>query len=372
MKIIYAIRPDYLENRGGDTVQILETKKAIESRYRVAIDLITSPSDLNNYIEGDLLHVFNLQNLDVTLEYLKVAKKLGLYTVLSPIYWDLSDAIYLGRYFRIFSSDILLPYLKRLISKLGKRYPDKRYLKRAKEILELSDLLLPNSDEEYKIIRKHFGVNNKYVPVPNAVVYNKGTYEENSVHKRNYVLQVGRIEPLKNQYKLIKALWKEKDIPIVIIGRSLPLFSKYYKKVVKLGKKRGNVTIIDELPHDKLNQYYQNAKVHVLASFRESPGLVTLEAMLNGANVVVSNSKYCPIHYYKFDEYAYICDPYSTASISKAINDAYNAKSTKYPRDKMKKYWETYSYEHAAEVTYNSYIELVNINYVTENQVNGK
>ena len=58
--------------------------------------------------------------------------------------------------------------------------------------------------------------------------------------------------------------------------------------VIKLGKKRGNTFFLGEISHDDIYPYYSKAKVHVLPSFRESPGLSTLEAAVFGVNCVVS------------------------------------------------------------------------------------
>lgn len=122
---------------------------------------------------------------------------------------------------------------------------------------------------------------------------------------------------------------------------------------------RGNTYLINELPQNQLAGYYKAAKVHVLPSFRESPGLVTLEALFYGCNIVTSNEKFCPIKYYQFDKFGYTCSPYSLKSIQRAVVSAYKGSKVKIPRN----YFEFFSYQNAAKVTRNAYLELMNISH---------
>lgn len=93
----------------------------------------------------------------------------------------------------------------------------------------------------------------------------------------------------------------------------------------------------------------------MLPSFRESPGLVTLEALFYGCNIVVSDYKFCPVNYYKFDEVGYICDPYSTKSIESAVLEAYYAPSKVVVQD----YFDFFSYKNAAHIIREAYIKLM-------------
>jgi hypothetical protein len=70
---------------------------------------------------------------------------------------------------------------------------------------------------------------------------------------------------------------------------------------------------------------FANAKVHALPSFRESPGLATLEAALYGANCVVSI--HSPVAEY-FADGTWTCDPSSPSSIRNAVLEAWTAPRT--------------------------------------------
>ena len=102
--------------------------------------------------------------------------------------------------------------------------------------------------------------------------------------------------------------------------------------------------------------FYRRAACHVLPSFRESPGLVSLEALMCNVPIVVSDSRFCPTQYYQFDKYGYICDPYSTLSIRAAVLSAIE----KGPKAEVgTDYRYFYSYANVANKTFEVYRSLV-------------
>ena len=193
--------------------------------------------------------------------------------------------------------------------------------------------------------------------VPNAIVLDdKIPNKKNNGYDylNNCVLEVARIEPTKNQLGVLLASMNS-DYPIVFVGAINQKYIYYYKELTRLAKKRGNVYFLGEKTQDELLSIYKRAKVHVLPSFRESPGLVSLEALLNDCNIVVANGQYCPIKYYKFDNYGYVCDPYNIQSINSAIEKA----MIEPLKIQDKSYFLEYSYERVAECTYEAYAFLL-------------
>src|SRR5690349_1458825 len=76
------------------------------------------------------------------------------------------------------------------------------------------------------------------------------------------------------------------------------------------------------LPREELPALYRRARVHALPSLRESPGLATLEAALEGCRCVVGI--HAPVEEYFGDE-AFVCDPEDEASIGRALRGAWDA-----------------------------------------------
>ena len=332
MKVLFANRFECMQKKGGDTFQMLYTKEYINKYYpEITIKIISSPDEIQKYSDFDLIHVFNIQFYNEVKSYVDEAKKFNLKIAISPIYWNKSDAIYLARMYRCISDFRVISFLRVLKPilnfKIGKmRYLSKDYRKLYKTLLDEAIAIIPNSNEELNIVNQefHFNSNIKTFVVPNAIVINE-VNEDIDTAKRSVLegclLEVARIEPIKNQMGVLLACMKT-SFPIVFVGADNNPKSKYSVKLHQLAKQRGNVIFTGEIPQKDMWKYYEVAKTHILPSFRESPGLVTLEALFHNCNVVVSNEKYCPIHYYKLDKYGTVCNPYSIKSIETAIKTA--------------------------------------------------
>ena len=102
---------------------------------------------------------------------------------------------------------------------------------------------------------------------------------------QGFVLQVGRIQAAKNQLGLIQAL-ADTTFPIVFVGQPLPSEANYVERCHDLGKQRGNVHFVSPKSAQELAGIYAMAAVHVLPSWRETPGLVSLEAAAAGCRIV--------------------------------------------------------------------------------------
>jgi glycosyltransferase involved in cell wall biosynthesis len=374
IKVLFATRNDALTHRGGDTVQMLKTKEFLEKNFPVKIEIALNETDFLEHQDADLVHIFNIQTIDETLKYVDLCEKYNKKFTFSTIYWDLSHYIYntflinTFNYMNINKSsykykDIVMNMKKLagLILNKGDQYGSKNYVEKRRKVLEKADLLLPNSNEELEILEREFGLEGlmkKTIVVPNAVDLKASTDTKLSLEwlnkLENIVLEVGRIEPTKNQAGVVKALENHPHIPLVFVGRVHN--EKYADYVKKLANKRGNVHFINQIDHEEIFALYRKAAVHVLPSFRESPGLSSLEALFSGCNIVASSVEYCPVHYYKFDQYGEICNPYDADSIEKAILTALKKDRIKLPES----YFEDYSYQRAAELTYKAYETLLN------------
>ena len=365
MDILFAIRADYMERIGGDTFQFLFTKQHLEQCHHVNIIVIKTPEEIEQYGHVQVVHVFNMQDREWTQGFLKKAKECGKKTILSTIYWDLNESCFVTRIAKLTSSVKAWAFLRPLrpvldlAADLAKRRSlgGKQVIAEYRELLRNVDMILPNSPEEAEIVKKTFDSHNFQVcSVPNAIkpVVDRADVKPVDAIYKDCIIEVGRIEPVKNQKAIVEACM-DNDIPIVFIGRDN--HPSYCKQLRQLAEKRGNVYFLGEMPQEEIAGYYAAAKVHVLPSFRESPGLVTLEAMYYGCNVVVANEKYCPIKYYQLDKNGYVCDPFSVSSLKSAIEKAY--------ADDKKTYDEALfqfiSYENVAKLTYEAYQKVLEL-----------
>ncbi|MCD7780241.1 MAG: glycosyltransferase [Candidatus Gastranaerophilales bacterium] len=384
LKVIFANRKDCFEKRGGDTVQMLKTKEYLEKTFPVEIKICLTTEEILEENESKIVHIFNIQTIDETINFIKAAKQKGKKVVLSTIYWNLLDTYYVKylSYIGIqpiaicdFVKEILIkifnifiyfiPVLRKTFDSYIKKglYGTKAYASLRRQALKEADLLLPNSYEEMSLCAKDFGflqnyIKDKTLVVPNATDFNpnvKSNYiEKNFDLPQKYVVIAGRIDTTKNQYNLIKALFNDKQMGIVIVGRTQD--EKLYNRVKKLADKRGNVYILPQIEQNRLISLYKNAVCHCLPSFYDTTGLVNLEALLCGCKIVVSNEKFCPIKFYEFDKYGELCNPYNPKSIREAIMKIVNSDKKV---ELTNEYIYKISYENVANLTYNAYLKVL-------------
>ena len=332
LNVLFQIRDDYKSNLAGDSIQMLKTKQHI-GNMGVNVDVSSSYNiSLEKY---DVLHIFNVIRAEESYKFVQNSLKQNKPYVLSTIYWNMKEYI---------NKDV---YTSSTIEWWSKLNNMRKYI-----ILNAS-ALLPNSEIEMQVLRKDFSANNKYFVIPNCSDWNFYSSSPDSfVSKyglKDFILCVGRISYRKNQLALIKAL-KDTDYILVFIGRKSN--KKYFQKCKDAANQ--NVFFISEIKHSELASAYAAAKVHVLPSWFETPGLASLEAGLAGCNIVTT-CKGSTKEYFK--QYAYYCDPSDIESIKKAVECAYKAPKT----DELKEcILNNYMWESAALKTLEAYRYVLN------------
>ncbi len=352
---------------GGDTIQILETKGSLK-KLGIEVNIST---ELEPNVDGyDLVHLFNLIRPQEIYLQARNAKKHNKKVVLSPIYIDYTEYDKKGRdgfahlIFKNLSTG-QIEYLKILARAIKNKELHKGtitlmlngYLKLQKKVLCLTDMLLPNSNSEMERIERNFDLKSMdYVVVPNAVDVNKFDFEKTNIDKEiikfsNCVLCIARIEGIKSQLNLVRAV-KGLPLRLVLVGKPSPNNLKYYQMVKK--EAGSNVIFLDYIDHDKLPQYYKVAKAHALPSWFETTGLSSLEAGVMGCNIVISD-KGDTREYFK--DFAYYCNPESVESIREAVMQAHKNSINPNLRERI---IENFNWEKAAEITAEAYRKALN------------
>jgi glycosyltransferase involved in cell wall biosynthesis len=130
------------------------------------------------------------------------------------------------------------------------------------------------------------------------------------------VLCVGRIEPRKNQLRLIEAL-RGTGVSLTLIGAA-GRFNRAYERRCRRGAD-ANVQFAGPQAPSELRRFYHAAHAHACVSWYETPGLASLEAALCGCALVLTPGG-CTREYFGADaEYAQVDDP---ASICRAVEQA--------------------------------------------------
>lgn len=258
---------------GGGETQMINTIAALK---RLGVDIDYYDLWNKNYT-CDILHIFGCH--DWLYKWVSLAKQKGIKIALSTIAYSPEKMTMKRKIYDKFDHFLPLDTTYRLNRKL----------------IQSADILLPNSKAECDYLDEILGASNKEkLVIPNATDLRYKNGDRNRAKKEfglvDYVLCVGKIEPRKNQLRLVKALEKT-NIPLIVLGSFIPNRKDYYDNVISIISHNKNMKHIEYLPFDsdELANLYAGAKVHVLLGENETPGIVNLEAGLAGANLVVGD-----------------------------------------------------------------------------------
>ena len=336
MQVLHVIRQDAQRSLGGDTIQMLKTKAALEN-MGLSVE-VRGTGELGDLPACDIAHVFNIQTADSSWAAFEALEQRGIPTVLSSIYWDMWEHMF---EFAV-AEHPRWRWMARLLGKVRARQAYVSWQRQKapftatwqvqRRLLERALRVLPNSQSEGDLLQKTFRLNgsfqHKVDVVPNGI--DTGLFDSIPTPSeafrikygvRDFVLEVGAISPVKNQLGLIEALY-DLAVPLVFVGQPAVAMPEYAEACKARAKERGNVTFVGRLPHEELPGIYALAAVHALPSWRETPGLVSLEAAAAGCRIVTTSIGSTRDY---FGELAWYCYPDSLVSIREAVEAALRA-----------------------------------------------
>lgn len=338
----------------GDATQMRETVKAIRKLPNVSVTCLyyESPemlvSEVGSYYQWsqlaekfDVAHVFTI----FPKGYKKVYKALSkLPTLLSTVYWN--------NYFREYISvknGTTIRYLLRSFEYIVRRLT--RIKKRS--VYEWCSGILPNSWAEGNVFKKVFKLKKDTlcVAIPNAISYpdNLETLKRpDIVPNCDYIVCPGIFAPRKNQISLIKAI-KKLNLPVVFLGKKYEAVPKHYEKCRKEANPQmyflGHISNTDELYWSILKY----ARVAVLTSDCETPGIALLESAVCGARPAITIYGGTQEYYGITAEYL---NPYSNISIRNAVVAAWE-KGRLLPNES--EHYKRYTWSWVAQLTVAAY-----------------
>ncbi|WP_000803862.1 glycosyltransferase family 4 protein [Vibrio mimicus] len=367
MKVLFVTRPTVFSGPGGDTIQLLKTKKYLEN-LGVDIEIATSPTpSIDGY---DIVHFFNLRNPQDIISTVLSAKSKGIPSVLSTIWGSYNEcdrktrkgfqrwvANNVSEYFLEYLKTTARIFFNRNFHKGMFRYLIKGHYSSQREIASSVNVLLPNSPTELKrvISDMRLGMYNARW-VANAVdtdVFDinrnfSGKYD----HLEGCLLSAARVEIRKCQLDLIKAV---KDLPykLVIVGKPSPNSRAYYDEcLIEAGS---NVVFINHVEQDELAELYKVSKAHALISWMETPGLSSLEAAIMECNLLVTNRGDTEFY---FESYAEYCEPGNIESIR---NGVISVMEKEYDTKLKDKIISNFTWQHTAQQTLDGYYLALDI-----------
>lgn len=358
MKVAFLSRENLFSGPGGDTIHIVETANALEE-LGCQVSILSSSSFKGKENSFDIIHFFNLTRPADLLPHLD---KITCPIVVSPIYVDYSEADSkarkgLGALVRKLLGKNTFELVKvaaRILKgnerNLSWMYFVKGYKGAILQILKRTNTMMPNSHSEMNRFRVDFpDCDLSYTAIPNGInVEFLQTIEKKP--KENLVVCAARFERLKNQLSLIEAT-RGMDVKLLLIGKPSPNQADYYKLCQAAAHE--NVEFIHHLPQQELFEILSSAKVHAMASWFETTGLISLEAAYLDCSLVTSRkgdqSEY-------FSDCAHFCEPDDIDSIRLAIRNALIDKPCTLLKEKIEK---EYNWKNAAKISLDVYEQEV-------------
>lgn len=357
MRILFQSRVDLYNPGGGDTLQMEKTKEAIEKLDpSVKIDIIPE-IQVENIDDYDIVHIFNLDWVCESYPQAAWAKEHNKPVVLSAIHHSEKEVL---RYENEARYDIrriynfLIPSqsmrdigknIYRSIFNWKKIKPTILQIKQGirnqqRELVKLSDVILVQSELEAEDIKTDFGVKDfSWALVVNGVdyqvfnnpdpsVFNGRIYEKYGINLSNspILLNVGRIEPRKNQLSVIEAFERLLEVEdfkkyyLVFIGDFSTRSPEYTFRFKQLVSENPRILHLSAQPQSVVASAMAHEGIYVHPSWFETTGLVCLEASLAGMSVVASGDR---VREYLGDS-AFYCDPGSVEDIQNAIIKSHN------------------------------------------------
>jgi len=350
MNILFQSRSDLYKPRGGDTIQIEKLAEELRKLGHVVdINLELNP-DLSSY---DLVNIFNINHIVEFYPQYKNAKRQGKKVVISAIYhsikeiqsWEKQNSYGFRKALNVLG--ITDQYYRDYIKNVYKIIFEKKIAKlmplinqiivgaktQQKEVIEGADLVFVQTQNEVVDIQDELGVSDfNHRLVVNGVDINLADLDSTKIKNKfkldRYILEVGRVEPRKNQIMVIKAFKHlrdngliDKNITLLFAGDKNNHHKSYFSEFQKYLDIYPWIKYVGYLPYHKVQELMSGAMMHVYPSWFETTGLLNIEALWAGTKVVTSGDR-VKEYVQNYGEY---CDPADINSIADAIIRAINS-----------------------------------------------
>jgi len=320
MRIAFITRSTLYAIPGGDTVQVQGLVYYLnEMGIKATIHLTHEIIDYSGY---DVFHFSNIiRPADILFHINQTAKPF----LVAPIFIDYTEYDryhrqglpgFILRQFPAGSNEYIKTIGRWLFGKDTLRSPEyiwKGQYKSIREILQRAAVVLPGTEKEYQQLKNIYGIEKKYRIVPNGIDPVLFSPDAAILKEDKLVLCAARVEGIKNQLNLIRAL-NDTPYTLLLVGSPAPNQKKYMAACQKIAAR--NIIFRERVTQETLTEYYKKTKVHVLPSWFETCGLSSLEAAAMGCNIVITDKGYTREY---FGNAAFYCSPGDPASIFRAV-----------------------------------------------------
>jgi|GEM_PF-834058 len=323
-RVLFVNRPDMNEHPGGDTAVMFALKSELE-KSGLTVDIAAGgTADFGGY---DIIHAFNTTLPLYTDAFAARSLREEKLFAVTALQEDFSGYILKAQaVYELFSRYIATGQREEIFERgitNALMAADGPLLTSALAINLAGAVLTSGSEESRTILERFPAAKTVFAPFgihPATDEVDAAPFIE-AYGMKDFVLCVGRLETRKNQLMLLKALEHE-SIPLVFLCGGVE-YQPSYSTLCRLFKRRAPTLFLDRLPREMVQSAFCACRVHVLPSWYELPGLVTLEAAAAKCRVVASSRG--TIRDYMGDDIVY-CEPDSAISIREAVLTAFDSK----------------------------------------------
>ena len=290
--------------------------------------LFGDPNKLEKYNMPVIKSDFPIYSLAEQIFFPNVIKKAGLDLFHSMHYT--MPVVYSGKIVVTIYDLIHLIFPEYLPSKLGCLYAKfmiNSACKKSKKIITISE----NTKDD---VMKYFSIDSSKIRVIYlgvSEVFKPSEEKANIMRKEygRYMLYVGLIKPHKNILRLIEVfrnLKRNKKVKhkLILIGKGKsPYINEVKEKILDYNMEK-EILMFENIPIEKLVDFYCGSDLFVLPSLYEGFGLTLLEAMACGCPVVTSNTSSLPE---VVGDAGLMFNPYDINSMEETIYNILNDKT---------------------------------------------
>lgn len=291
VKVLFATYPMAFHTPGGGEIQLLAYKKYMPAH---GVDVFLFDQWYPRFLEYDVVHFFSC--VGGSVHFCNFVKQLGIPLVISSSLWITEETKHL--------------------------YP----VDEIRAQLNLADKIIANSDIESDTLSQVLNLpREKFVTVYNGVddlFFNHispDIFKQRFGINQPFILNVGNIEPRKNQLRLVQAMKAFPGYKLVLIGYARN--QEYFQSVMNAGGDQ--VMYLGTIPHEDmlLRSAYSASDIFVLPSTLETPGLAALEAAAVGVTIVLTSVGSTREY---FGDMVHYVDPLNINSIQEGIQSGIN------------------------------------------------
>lgn len=352
MNILFAAPQSVTLVSGGLKRQMIETAKGLEQLGHTVEFL--SPDKYLPELGVDIIHFFGAQPEHYyTLLHLQDYK---IPSVLSPVFYSRRSGSVVRNLINVQNLFSKTPFFS--LSELQMR----------QKACEMATHLLPNTLSEARLLTTAFKQSKEKITIiPNGAETERFASASADLYLKRYpwrdfILYVGDLNAeRKNVKSLIYAylhLQKtEDDMPPLLLAGTLGS-SLYAAEIRAFIEQNNSIHWIGLIDHQDslLPSLYHAAKVFVLPSYFETPGIAALEAALCGCEIVITRHGGTQE---VFGEFATYVDPGSVSSIASGILKAIKQTSKHSSAELRKRIIDEYDWKQVAVKTAEVYSSLI-------------